>query len=270
MALGDSRSPDPAGGQDRDHLTEFTPLFLSEQGTIPEESTVSAVRTHRSSSVGNIEMPRSAPLARRVSDATANDNTVQPLPQQRAITPPLTLPTRSEDHQQILTLSSPEPVVSTALSTNQSSSSRSLNTSFIDGPPVADSSITREHCSSNRSSPTTSRRNSPVHGNSPVLGNSPLPPQQEHGLSDNLRVDPRVDTDSLREYAWFHGMISRMDAALLVTQNGENGTGEFLIRQSESRAGDLVLSFNYHGRAKVTKLKNLCIKHFTLIIAHSI
>lgn len=246
-------------------MTEFTPLFMAEQETITEESTVPAGRPQRSSSFDNVEVAQSAPLARRVSDTTATDGAVQPFHHQRAATPPLTLPTRSHDHT-ALTLASPEPVIATVLSTDQSTSSRSLNTSFIDGPPVADSNVTRDHCSSNNSSPTPSR-------GSPVHGNSPLPPQHERRLSDvdNLQADAGVDTDSLRQHAWFHGMISRMDAALLVTQNGDNGTGEFLIRQSESRAGDLVLSFNYHGRAKVTKLTpHLLYQHFTLIVAHSI
>ena len=261
MALNGTKSPDPANSQRRDHLTEFTPLFLSEQETIPEEVLVPGVRTQRSNSAGNIELPRSAPLVRRVSDAAA-DTIVHPLSQQRAITPPVTLLTRLND-QQTSTLISPDVVITNVLSTDHSTSSRSLNTSFIDGPPVADNAINRANCSSNNSTPRGSPTlgNSPIHGNSPTHGNSPLPPHQDRTLGDIDNLDLGVDTESLRQYTWFHGMISRMDAALLVTQNGDSGTGEFLIRQSESRAGDLVLSFNYHGRAKVTKLTMLlCIK----------
>jgi len=246
-----SRLPDTASGQGRNHLTDFTPLFLSEQQeSVSEELTVPSVRTHRSSSVGHLEAPWSAPTVRRSSDASVNsrgnnNETVQSLPQQRTATPPSSLPTRSHDHHASSAVNSPEAVIATLLSSNHRSSSRSLNTSFIDGPPVADSTdITDGNHSSNNSTP----RGSPTLGNSPIHVN-PIPPQQEPEVG--------VDIDSLRQHPWFHGMITRMDAALLVTHNGDGGTGEFLIRQSESRAGDLVLSFNYHGRAKVTKLSSL-------------
>lgn len=264
MALNQSRSPDLVVGQGKDHLTEFTPLFLSEQERIPEEMTSAPVRTHRSSSAGHLDMPCSIPLTRRVSDASPNNDSTQTPTQQHANTPLLEdIPTRSHNPQ-TLTLTSPDHVA-TVLSADHSSSSRSLNTSFIDGPPVADNTrITVGDISSNNSSPTPSR-GSPTLGNSPLRGNSPLPMQQEPNLDvdvSTLQLGPGVDADSLRQHPWFHGMISRMDAALLVTHNGDNGTGEFLIRQSESRAGDLVLSFNYHGRAKVTKPPFICDKTF--------
>lgn len=103
---------------------------------------------------------------------------------------------------------------------------------------------------------TTTQQSNPQTTSNTTIGSTPVYIETaEVNVSDSSWVKSDRDVGNLRvlsQYPWFHGLISRTLATDLVLSGNDETSGKYLVRQSESREGDFVLTFNYRNRAKVS------------------
>ncbi|CAF0751709.1 unnamed protein product [Didymodactylos carnosus] len=120
--------------------------------------------------------------------------------------------------------------------------------STTNNPLISANSLGSDQGSSAVSSLTNG--SDPMHSLDGVLQSLTLKPNQNHRQHNNNNSES-IHTEEL----WYYGMIGREDAEKLLKTHGSDG--DFLIRDSERRAGNYSLSLKADDRIRHFRIENL-------------